>query len=130
MTDPIADMLTRVRNANSAGHEKVEIPSSKIKLEIARILKSEGFIKNFKLVKNRKQGIIKIYLKYGADKQKTISGIKRMSTPGIRRYTRYDRIPKVLSGLGLMIVSTSKGVLTDKEARQLKVGGELLCKIW
>ncbi|MCX7919459.1 MAG: 30S ribosomal protein S8 [bacterium] len=130
MTDPIADMLTRIRNANSAGHEKVEVPSSKVKLEIARILKSEGFIKNYKLVKNRKQGVIKIYLKYGPDKQRAIRGIERVSTPGIRRYAGYDRIPKVLSGLGVLIVSTSKGILTDKEARQLKVGGELLCKVW
>lgn len=130
MTDPIADMLTRIRNASSAGHEKVEIPSSKMKLEIARILKNEGFIKNYKMVKNRKQGIIKVYLKYGSDKQKVISGIERVSTPGIRRYSNYDKIPKVLSGLGIMIVSTSKGILTDKEARQHKMGGELLCKVW
>jgi small subunit ribosomal protein S8 len=130
MTDPIADMLTRIRNANSAGHEKVEVPSSQLKLEIARILKNEGFIKNYKFVKNRKQGIIKIYLKYGSEKQKVIGGIKRVSTPSIRQYAAYDSIPKVLSGLGIMIVSTSKGILTDKEARQQKVGGELLCKVW
>jgi len=130
MTDPIADMLTRIRNANSAGHEKVEVPSSQMKLELARILKNEGFIKNYKLVKNRKQGIIKIYLKYGLEKEKVITGIERVSTPSIRRYAGYDKIPKVLSGLGIMVVSTSKGILTDKEARQQKVGGELLCKIW
>lgn len=130
MTDPIADMLTRIRNANSAGHEKVEIPSSRLKLEIARILKDEGFIKNYKFAKNRKQGIIKIYLKYGPEKQKAISGITRASTPGIRRYASYKKIPKVLSGLGIAIISTSKGILTDKEARQQKAGGELLCKIW
>jgi small subunit ribosomal protein S8 len=130
MTDPIADMLTRIRNANSAGHEKVEIPSSKMKLELARILKNEGFIKNYKLVKNRKQGMIKVYLKYGAEKQKAISGLDRASTPAIRRYAKYDKIPKVLSGLGIMIISTSKGILTDKEARQYKIGGELICRVW
>lgn len=130
MTDPIADMLTRIRNASSAGHEKVEIPSSKMKLEIARILKNEGFIKNYKLVKNRKQGMIKVYLKYGTEKQKAISGVERVSTPGIRRYSKFDKIPKVLSGLGVMIVSTSKGIITDKEARQYKVGGELICRVW
>jgi small subunit ribosomal protein S8 len=130
MTDPIADMLTRIRNANSAGHEKVEIPSSQMKLEIARILKDEGFIKNYKFVKNRKQGMIKIYLQYGPEKQKVISDITRASTPGIRRYSSYKKIPKVLSGLGITILSTSKGILTDKEARQQKVGGEILCKVW
>jgi small subunit ribosomal protein S8 len=130
MTDPIADMLTRIRNASSAGHEKVEIPSSKMKLEIARILKNEGFIKNYKLVKNRKQGMIKVYLKYGAEKQKAISGVERVSSPGIRRYAKYDKIPKVLSGLGIMIISTSKGIITDKEARQYKMGGELICRVW
>jgi small subunit ribosomal protein S8 len=130
MTDPIADMLTRIRNANSAGHEKVEIPSSKMKLELARILKNEGFIKNYKLVKNRKQGMIKVYLKYGAEKEKAIGGIERASSPSIRRYAKYDKIPKVLSGLGIMIISTSKGILTDKEARQYKIGGELICRVW
>ncbi|MDI6783498.1 MAG: 30S ribosomal protein S8 [bacterium] len=130
MTDPIADMLTRIRNANSAGHEKVEVPSSRLKLELARILKNEGFIKNYKLVKNRKQGMIKIYLKYSSEKQKVITGIERVSTPSIRRYASYAKIPKVLSGLGIMVVSTSKGILADKEARQQKVGGELLCKVW
>lgn len=130
MTDPIADMLTRIRNASSAGHEKVEIPSSKMKLEIARILKNEGFIKNYKLVKNRKQGMIKIYLKYGAEKQQAIGGVERVSSPGIRRYAKYDKIPKVLSGLGIMIISTSKGIITDKEARQYKMGGELICRVW
>ena len=130
VTDPIADMLTRIRNANRASHEKVDIPSSNLKLEIARILRDRGFIKNYKVVKNRKQGIIKIYLKYGPNKEKIIEGIERVSVPSLRVYTSSNRLPKVLEGMGIAIISTSKGIMTDQEARLQKVGGEILCKVW
>lgn len=131
MTDPLADMLTRIRNANQAKHEKVDIPASNLKTQIARILKEEGYIKNYKLIKDGRQGILRIYLKYEGDgKKPVISGLKTISCPGLRRYVKKDEIPQVLRGLGIAILSTSKGVLTDKEARKLNVGGELLCAVW
>jgi small subunit ribosomal protein S8 len=130
VTDPIADMLTRIRNANMVYHEKVDIPSSRIKLELARILRDQGFIKNFKLVRNRKQGVIRIYMKYGPSRERIIGGMERISKSSLRVYVPAHRIPKVMNGLGIAILSTSKGVLTDQEARLQKVGGELLCKIW
>ncbi len=130
MTDPIADMLTRVRNANMVYHESVDIPGSNLKREIARILKDEGYIYDYKWIEDDKQGVIKIFLKYGQDRERVITGLKRISKPGLRVYATKDRIPKVLGGLGVAILSTSKGVLTDKEARRERVGGEVLCYIW
>ncbi len=131
MTDPLADMLTRVRNANKARHEKVDVPASNLKGNVIKILKDEGYIKNYKLIKDGKQGILRIYLKFeGETKKQVISSLKTLSKPGRRRYVGADEIPAVLRGLGLTILSTSKGVMTDKEARKLKVGGELLCSVW
>ena len=130
MTDPIADMLTRIRNANTAGHASVEIPSSKMKKNIAEILLKEGYIKGYELVEDEKQGIIKVQMKYGADKQKVISGIKRISKPGLKVYAKSSDVPKVLGGLGVAIISTSGGLVTDKEARSKGVGGEVICYVW
>ncbi|HDD43957.1 MAG TPA: 30S ribosomal protein S8 [Candidatus Desulfofervidus auxilii] len=130
ITDPIADMLTRIRNATKAHKTEVEIPASKMKLNIARILKEEGFIQQYKLIKDGKQGIIKITLKYDENKKSVISGLKRVSKPGRRIYVKKDKLPYVLNGLGIAIISTSKGVMTDKEARKLGIGGEWLCSIW
>ena len=130
MTDPIADMLTRIRNANQMRNNEVEVPSSKIKLEIARILKSEGFIEDFKIKKNNVQNIIVLNLKYGQKKERVITGLKRISKPGLRVYAKTEEMPKVLNGLGIAIVSTSKGIMTDKEARKESLGGEVLAYIW
>lgn len=130
MTDPIADFLTRIRNANSVNHEKVEIPSSKLKVTLAEILKEEGYIKDYDYIEDGKQGILRLYLKYGADKQKVITGIKRISKPGLRVYAKKDQIPRVLGGLGIAIISTSQGVMTDKKARKSGLGGEVLCYVW
>lgn len=130
MTDPIADMLTRIRNANTVGHKTVEIPASKMKKAIAQILLDEGFIEKFEIVSDNAQGTIKVDLKYGPNKEKTIYGIKKISKPGLRVYAKADRVPKVLGGLGIAILSTSKGVITDKEARKLGVGGEVICYVW
>lgn len=129
-TDPIADMLTRIRNASTAEHEKVDIPASKLKTRIAKILKEEGFIKNYRLIADNKQGILLVYLRYGAGDEKMIAGLVRISTPGRRVYVTADRVPSVLGGIGVVILSTSKGVLTDREARQQKLGGEVLCYAW
>ena len=130
MTDPIADMLTRIRNGSKAKLEKVDIPSSKLKLEIAKILKDEGYIKNLKMVKDRRQGVIRIYLKYTDDEAPVIQGIKRVSKPGCRVYAGNDAIPKVLAGLGVAILSTPKGIQTGKQAKKDNVGGEVLCHVW
>lgn len=130
MTDPIADMLTRIRNANVAGHPVVDIPASKMKKSIAGILKEEGYIDNFEVVEDSKQGTIKVTLKYGAEKERVISGIKKISKPGLKTYAKASDIPKVLGGLGIAIISTSKGVISDKEARKLGVGGEVICYVW
>ncbi|KQL47130.1 30S ribosomal protein S8 [Brevibacillus choshinensis] len=130
MTDPIADMLTRIRNANMVRHEKVEIPASTIKKEIARILKEEGFIRDAEFVEDNKQGIIRVFLKYGAENERVITGLKRISKPGLRVYAKNNEVPKVLGGLGCAIISTSTGVMTDKQARQAAVGGEVLAYIW
>jgi len=130
MTDPIADMLTRIRNANTVGHATVEIPASKMKKSIAGILADEGYIKGFELIDDNKQGIIRIQMKYGADKERVISGIKKISKPGLKVYAKSDEVPKVLGGLGIAIISTSKGVISDKEARKLGVGGEVICYVW
>ena len=130
ITDPIADMLTRIRNAGAARHESVDVPASKMKTSIAQILLDEGYIKAFELVDNGNQGIIRITLKYGANRQKAITGIKRVSKPGLRVYAGAQELPKVLRGLGVAIISTSKGVMTDKKARELNVGGEVLAFVW
>ncbi len=130
MTDPIADMLTRIRNANTVGHETVEIPASKMKKAIAEILKEEGYITDFEVIDDNKQGIIKVTMKYGANKERVISGIKKISKPGLKVYAKAGEVPKVLGGLGIAIVSTSKGIVSDKEARKLGVGGEVICYVW
>ncbi|MEE9172422.1 MAG: 30S ribosomal protein S8 [candidate division NC10 bacterium] len=129
-SDPVADALTRLRNANAAGHEKVDIPSSRMKVEIARILKEEGFVKSYKVIDDPKQAILRVYLKYGPGNERVIRGITRTSRPGLRIYTRTRKIPRVLSGMGIAILSTSKGVMTDQEARRQAVGGEVLCYVW
>ena len=131
MPDPIADMLTRIRNANTAKHDTVDVPASKIKTEIARILLDEGYIKAYEIVEDGVVKTIKITLKYGADKnQKVISGLKRISKPGLRVYAGVENMPKVLGGLGIAIISTNKGIVTDKEARAMNVGGEVLAFVW
>ncbi|QSB51785.1 30S ribosomal protein S8 [Leuconostoc falkenbergense] len=130
MTDPIADLLTRIRNANLAHHEVVEIPASKIKESIAEILKSEGFIRDVEYIDDNKQGVIRVFLKYGEDRNRVITGIKRISKPGLRKYAKAEDLPKVLNGLGIAIISTSAGVITDKEARSKQVGGEVLAYVW
>jgi small subunit ribosomal protein S8 len=129
-SDPIADLLTRIRNASRAEHEKVDIPSSKLKVRIAEILKDEGFIKNFRVLEDDKQGTLRVYLKYGAGNEKMISGLVRVSTPGRRIYVTHDQIPSILAGMGVALVSTSKGVVTDRDARKQKVGGEVLAYVW
>ena len=130
MTDPIADMLTRIRNANTVGHETVEIPASKMKKAIAEILKEEGYITDFDVIEDDKQGMIKVTMKYGSNKERVISGIKKISKPGLKVYAKANEVPKVLGGLGIAIISTSKGIVRDKEARKLGVGGEVICYVW
>lgn len=130
MTDPIADMLTRIRNANTVGHETVEIPASKMKKAIAEILKEEGYIADFEMIEDDKQGMIKVTMKYGSNKERVISGIKKISKPGLKVYAKANEVPKVLGGLGIAIISTSKGIVSDKEARKLGVGGEVICYVW
>ncbi|NLZ27487.1 MAG: 30S ribosomal protein S8 [Firmicutes bacterium] len=130
MTDPIADLLTRIRNANMAQHDTVEIAASNVKKAIAEILKEEGFIRDYHYVNDHKQGILKITLKYGQDSRRVITGLKRISKPGLRVYARKDNLPKVLGGLGIAIISTSRGLLTDKDARREGIGGEVLCYVW
>ncbi len=130
MTDPIADMLTRIRNANMVRHEKLELPASKMKKEIADILKREGFVRDYEFIEDNKQGVLRIFLKYGANEERVITGVKRISKPGLRVYAKANEVPRVLNGLGTAIVSTSKGVLSDKEARSQAVGGEVLAYVW
>ena len=130
MTDPFADMLTRIRNANKAKFKKVDIPSCNLKVNVAKVLKEEGYIKNFKVIKDNKQGVLVIYLKYDEEKNGVITGLKRISKPGCRLYYKKEKIPKVLNGLGINILSTSKGIFTDRKARELNLGGELLCSVW
>lgn len=130
ITDPIADMLTRIRNAGAARHTTVDIPASNLKKAIAQILLDEGYIKDFKVTDEGAQGLIKVTLKYTANKEKAITGLRRVSKPGLRVYVGADELPKVLKGLGIAIISTSKGVVTDKKARELKVGGEVLAFVW
>ena len=130
MTDPIADFLTRIRNANQAKHEVLELPASNIKKGIAEILKREGFVKNVEIIEDDKQGIIRVFLKYGPNGEKVITNLKRISKPGLRVYVKSDDVPKVLNGLGTAIISTSTGVVTDKVARETNVGGEVIAYIW
>lgn len=130
MTDPIADMLTRIRNANTVGHATVDIPASKMKKSIAGILMEEGYIKGFDIIEDGNQGTIRVQMKYGADKERVISGLKKISKPGLKVYAKSNEVPKVLGGLGIAIISTSSGVISDKEARKLGVGGEVICYVW
>lgn len=130
MTDPIADYLTRIRNANMVYHERVDIPASKIKRAITEILKSEGFIKDYEIVEEGKRKFIRIYLKYGSEKERVITGLKRVSRPGRRVYVKKDQIPRVLGGLGVAILSTPRGLMTDRQARKIGLGGEVLCYVW
>lgn len=130
MTDPIADMLTRIRNANVVRHEKLELPASNVKKEIAEILKREGFVRDVEYIADNKQGIIRIFLKYGPNNERVITGLKRISKPGLRVYAKANEVPRVLNGLGIAIVSTSQGVFSDKEARSKQIGGEVLAYVW
>lgn len=130
VTDPIADFLTRIRNANMVYMDKVEIPGSKTKLGLANIMKAEGFVKDVEFIEDGKQGIIRVYLKYGNNKERVITGLKRISKPGLRVYAQKDELPKVLGGLGIAVISTSQGLMTDKAARKAGCGGEVLCYIW
>lgn len=130
VSDPIADLLSRLRNANQVFHEKIELPGSKLKKSIVDILKSEGYVRDFEWVEDGLQGSIRVYLKYGPGKSRVLQGLKRISRPGLRIYAKKDEIPRVLGGLGIAILSTSKGIMTDREARRQGVGGEVLCYIW
>ncbi|ACL68892.1 30S ribosomal protein S8 [Halothermothrix orenii] len=130
ITDPIADMLTRIRNANDTNKDVVNIPASNMKISIARILKEEGYIKDYKVIEKKPQNALRIYLKYSKNGEKVISGLKRISKPGLRVYVKKDEVPKVLGGLGIAVLSTSRGILTDKQARQEGIGGEVLCYVW
>ena len=130
ITDPIADLLTRIRNANTSKHETVDVPASNMKKAIVEILNNEGYIKGYQVIEDGKQGVIRIALKYGPKNEKVISGLKRVSKPGLRYYASADELPRVLKGLGIAIISTSKGVISDKEARKLGVGGEVICYVW
>lgn len=130
MSDPIADFLTRIRNAGMVYHDKVEVPASRIKKELAELLKSEGYIKDVEFIADDKQGVIRMYLKYGPNRERVITGLKRISRPGLRVYAKKDEIPKVLGGLGIAVISTSKGIMTDKNARKEGLGGEVISYIW
>lgn len=130
MTDPIADFLTRIRNANIVYHDKVEAPASKMKKAIGDILKEEGFVKDCEYIADGKQGVVRVYMKYGGNKERVITGLKRISKPGLKVYARKDSVPKVLGGLGIAILSTSQGIMTDKKARKLGLGGEVVCYVW
>jgi small subunit ribosomal protein S8 len=130
MSDPIADFLTRIRNAGMVYHDKVEVPASRIKKELAELLKAEGYIKDVEYIADDKQGVIRMYLKYGPNRERVITGLKRISRPGLRVYAKKDEMPKVLGGLGIAVISTSKGVMTDKKARKEGLGGEVISYIW
>jgi small subunit ribosomal protein S8 len=130
VTDPIADLLARIKNGGMAEREKVDVPASKLKVRIAEILKDEGFIKNYRVIEDTKQGVLRIYLKYGPGQERVIAGLRRVSKPGRRFYVGADRIPTVLGGMGVAILSTPRGVMTDRESRKAKVGGEVLCYVW
>ena len=130
MTDPVADMLTRIRNANTAGHKTVEVPASKMKKSIATILKEEGYIEDFEVIDDERQGVIKIMMKYAPGKTRVISELRRISKPGLKVYVKAEDVPRVLGGLGIAIISTSKGIISDKDARRIGVGGEVICYVW
>lgn len=130
VTDPIADMLARIRNAGMAELEKVDIPASRMKVRLAEILKEEGFVRNYRVIEDKKQGVLRVYLKYGPAQERVISGLRRVSKPGRRMYVGAERIPSVLGGMGVAILSTPRGMLTDRESRRLRVGGEVLCYVW
>jgi len=130
VSDPIADLLTRIRNANMVNNDRIELPGSKMKKALVQILKDEGFVRDFEWLDTGHQGTIRLYLKYGPNKTKVISGLRRISRPGLRVYAKKDQVPKVLNGLGVAVLSTSRGIMTDKRARQEGVGGEVLCYIW
>jgi small subunit ribosomal protein S8 len=130
MSDPLADMLTRIRNAGMVRYETVDVPMSNLKVGVAKVLRAEGYIKDYQIIEDSKQGILRIELKYGPHDEIVISGLRRVSKPGLRQYVKADDIPKVLSGLGISILSTSKGIITDREARRLRIGGEILCEAW
>lgn len=130
LSDPIADMLTRIRNANLRMSEKVDIPNSKMNEDIAKILRNEGYITDYKIIDNRKQGVLRVTLKYGSDRKRTIEGLRRVSKPGRRVYRKARELPRVMGGLGIAVISTPNGVLTDKQSREANVGGEVICEIW
>lgn len=130
MTDPIADLLTRIRNANIAYHETLDVPASKMKLSLVEILKAEGYIRDYVYITDNKQGILRLQLKYGPNKERVVTGLKRISRPGLRVYARKDEVPRVLGGLGIAVLSTSRGLMTDKQARHAGVGGEVICYVW
>jgi len=130
MSDPLADMLTRIRNAGMVRYETVDIPMSNLKVGVAKVLRDEGYISDYKIIEDNRQGILRIALKYGPNNERGISGLRRVSKPGLRKYVKADDIPKVMSGLGISILSTSKGIITDREARRLSIGGEILCEAW
>ncbi len=130
LSDPIADMLTRIRNANMVRKDYVDIPASKIKVAIARTMKDEGYVKYYKVIRDKKQGVLRVFLKYGANNERIIHGLTRVSKPGIRRYVSKDEIPNVLGGLGITVLSTSRGILTGQECKRARIGGEILCNIW
>jgi small subunit ribosomal protein S8 len=130
MSDPLADMLTRIRNAGMVRYETVDVPMSNLKVGVAKVLRAEGYVKDYQIIEDNKQGILRIELKYGPHDEIVISGLRRVSKPGLRQYVKADDIPKVLSGLGISILSTSKGIITDREARRLRIGGEILCEAW
>ena len=130
LTDPIADLLTRIRNANAVHHDKVEIPASKIKRAVVQILKEEGFVKDYEVLSDGKQGVLRVSLKYGPERDRVITGIKRISKPGLRVYAKKEQLPKVLGGLGIAIISTSQGIMSDKQARKTGLGGEVIAFVW
>ena len=130
MSDPLADMLTRIRNAGMVRYETVDVPMSNLKVGVAKVLRDEGYIKDYQVIEDNKQGTLRIELKYGPHDEKVINGLRRVSKPGLRKYVKADDIPKVLSGLGISILSTSKGIITDRDARRLRIGGEILCEAW
>jgi len=130
VTDPIGDLLARIRNGSLAEHEKIDVPASKLKVRVVEILKQEGFVKNFRLIEDKKQGVLRVYLKYGPGQERVITGLRRVSKPGRRLYVAADKVPSVLGGMGVAILSTSRGVMTDRDSRKAQVGGEVLCYVW